>query len=102
MRGGPSTGLPTKTEQADLFQDLGAGQGDYPKAIIAPITVDDAYHATIEALNLSEKYQTPVIIASDLFLSEHAETIDDGLVNPNIKIDRGEIVTSWKASKPLS
>ncbi len=100
MRGGPSTGLPTKTEQADLFQDIGAGQGDYPKAIIAPITVDDCYHATIEALNLSEKYQTPVIIASDLFLSEHAETIDDGLVNPNIKIERGEIVTSWKASDP--
>src|SRR4029077_20661792 len=38
MRGGPSTGLPTKSEQADLFQDLGAGQGDYPKAIIPPIT----------------------------------------------------------------
>ncbi|MCG3206188.1 MAG: 2-oxoglutarate oxidoreductase subunit KorA [Elusimicrobia bacterium] len=100
MRGGPSTGLPTKTEQADLFQDLGAGQGDYPKAIIAPISVDDCYHATIDALNLSEKYQTPVILVSDLFLSEHAETMDDGLVNPNIKIERGEIVTSWKPSDP--
>ncbi len=100
MRGGPSTGLPTKTEQADLWQDFGAGQGDYPKAIIAPISVDDCYHATVDALNLAEKYQTPVILVSDLFLSEHAETIEDGLVNPNIKIERGEIVTEWKASDP--
>ncbi len=100
MRGGPSTGLPTKTEQADLWQDFGAGQGDYPKAIIAPISVDDCYHATVDALNLADKYQTPVLLVSDLFLSEHAETMDDGLVNPNIKIERGEIVTEWKASDP--
>jgi 2-oxoglutarate ferredoxin oxidoreductase subunit alpha len=100
MRGGPSTGLPTKTEQADLFQDIGAGQGDYPKAIIAPITVDDCYHASIEAMNISEKYQTPVIICSDLFLSEHAETIDENSISSNVKIERGEIVTSWKPSDP--
>jgi 2-oxoglutarate ferredoxin oxidoreductase subunit alpha len=100
MRGGPSTGLPTKTEQADLFQDIGAGQGDYPKAIIAPITVSDAYHATIEALNLAEKYQTPVILASDLFLSEHTETIEENSISSNIKIERGEIVESWKPSDP--
>lgn len=100
MRGGPSTGLPTKTEQADLFQDIGAGQGDYPKAIIAPISVSDAYHATIEAMNLAEKYQTPVILNSDLFLSEHAETIEEGAISANVKIERGEIVTFWKPSDP--
>ncbi|MFN0117679.1 MAG: 2-oxoacid:acceptor oxidoreductase subunit alpha [Elusimicrobiota bacterium] len=100
MRGGPSTGLPTKSEQGDLFQDIGASQGDYPKAIIAPITVEDCYHASVDAMNLAEKYQIPVIIASDLYLSEHAETIDDGLVHPNIKIERGEIVISWKPSDP--
>lgn len=100
MRGGPSTGLPTKTEQADLFQDLGAGQGDYPKAIIAPITASDAYHASIDALNLSEKYQTPVLILSDLYLSEHAETIDDSTITHNIKIERGDIVESVPAPDP--
>lgn len=100
MRGGPSTGLPTKTEQADLFQDIGAGQGDYPKIILAPISVADAYNATVEALNLAEKYQTPVIILSDLYLSEHAETIEEGAVSPNVQIERGEIVTSWKPSDP--
>jgi 2-oxoglutarate ferredoxin oxidoreductase subunit alpha len=102
MRGGPSTGLPTKTEQADLFQDIGASQGDYPKAIIAPITVSDCYNATIDAMNLADKYQTPVIILSDLYLSEHAETIDDGTVSGNVKIDRGEIVTSWAPSDPAN
>lgn len=100
MRGGPSTGLPTKTEQGDLFQDIGAGQGDYPKAIIAPISVSDCYQASIDALNLAEKYQTPVILASDLYLSEHAETIDEGSISPNVKIERGEIVESWKPSDP--
>lgn len=100
MRGGPSTGLPTKTEQGDLFQDLGAGQGDYPKAIIAPITVSDAYHATVESLNIAERYQVPVLLVSDLFLSEHAETIELDSITPNIKIDRGELVTSWKPSDP--
>ena len=100
MRGGPSTGLPTKTEQADLFQDLGAGQGDYPKAIIAPITVEDCYHATVECLNLAEKYQTPILLLSDLFLSEHAETIPENSISANIKIERGDIVTSWQSPDP--
>jgi len=100
MRGGPSTGLPTKTEQADLFQDIGASQGDYPKAIIAPISAADCYHAIIEAMNLSEKYQTPIIVLSDLYLSEHAETVTDGEISSDIKIDRGEILTEWKPSDP--
>lgn len=99
-RGGPSTGLPTKTEQADLFQDIGAGQGDYPKLIIAPITVSDAYQASVDAMNMAEKYQIPVIILSDLYLSEHAETIDDSTLTSDIKIDRGDIVTSVPAPDP--
>jgi len=89
MRGGPSTGLPTKTEQGDLFQAIGASQGDYPKFIIAPATVEDAFYATTEALNLAEIYQCPVILLSDLLLSEHYETIDD-LDMAKVKIERGE------------
>ncbi|MBI4050929.1 MAG: 2-oxoacid:acceptor oxidoreductase subunit alpha [Elusimicrobia bacterium] len=87
QRGGPSTGLPTKTEQADLFQVLGASQGDYPKIVIAPLTVEDAFYSTVEAFNLAEKYQCPVIIMSDLLLSEHQETVED--LNLNVPIDRG-------------
>ena len=91
QRGGTSTGLPTKTEQADLFQVLGASQGDYPKIVIAPATVEDAFFATVEALNLAEIYQCPVILMSDLLLSEHYETIDT-LDFSKVKIERGEMV----------
>ncbi|MBI2915925.1 MAG: 2-oxoacid:acceptor oxidoreductase subunit alpha [Elusimicrobia bacterium] len=92
QRGGPSTGLPTKTEQADLFQALGASQGEYPKFVIAPANVEEAFYLTMEAFNLAEKYQCPVILLSDLLLAEHFETIDD-LDFSKVKIDRGEMVT---------
>lgn len=87
QRGGPSTGLPTKTEQGDLFQVLGAGQGDFPKAVLAPHTVTDAFYATAEAFNLAEKYQMPVLLMSDLLLSEHQETVED--FDLEVPIDRG-------------
>ncbi|MCS4538796.1 MAG: 2-oxoacid:acceptor oxidoreductase subunit alpha [Thaumarchaeota archaeon] len=92
QRGGPSTGLPTKTEQGDLFQVLGASQGDYPKIVIAPSTVEDCFYATAEAFNLAERYQLPVILMSDLYLSEHMETVSN--INFNVGIDRGLIATS--------
>ncbi len=95
QRGGPSTGLPTKTEQGDLFQVLGASQGEFPRMIVAPSDVVDAYWATVEAFNMAEKYQLPVIIMSDLLLSEHPETIDAGALNADVQIDRGEVVNQW-------
>lgn len=76
QRGGPSTGLPCKTEQGDLNQVLGASQGDYPRCIIAPWDVADSYRATVEALNIADKYQMPVIVMSDFYLSEHYRTLD--------------------------
>jgi 2-oxoglutarate ferredoxin oxidoreductase subunit alpha len=92
QRGGPSTGLPTKTEQADLFQLLGSSQGDFPKVILAPRTLTECYQLTIDAFNLAERYQVPVLLTSDLYLSERNETLD-GLNITNVKIDRGQIVT---------
>ena len=77
QRGGPSTGLPTKYEQGDLWQMVGASQGDFPKAILAPVDIVDAYASTGEALNIAERYQMPVILASDFYLSEHMETVDE-------------------------
>lgn len=94
QRGGPSTGLPTKSEQGDLYQVLGASQGEYPKAVIAPITVPDCYYATVESLNLAEKYQIPVILLSDLLLSEHTESVDSEDLTNKVPIERGEIVQS--------
>ncbi|HEY7587800.1 MAG TPA: 2-oxoacid:acceptor oxidoreductase subunit alpha [Thermoplasmata archaeon] len=76
QRGGPSTGLPTKTEQGDLNLVLGAGQGDWPRAILAPRNPEEAFRLTAQAFNLAEIYQTPVIVLSDLYLSEGHRTVE--------------------------
>lgn len=97
QRAGPSTGLPTKTEQGDLNMMMGASQGDFPRIVLAPLTVEDAYYSVIEAFNLAERFQCPVIVASDLFISEHIETVDS--FNSEIMIDRGELITSSPEEK---
>ncbi|HEV2165719.1 MAG TPA: 2-oxoacid:acceptor oxidoreductase subunit alpha [Thermoplasmata archaeon] len=86
QRSGPSTGLPTKTEQGDLNLMLGAGQGEFPRAILAPSNVVDAYRMTIRAFELAEAYQTPVLVASDFHLSECTATIDREEIDLNVEI----------------
>src|SRR5881396_1675101 len=95
QRGGPSTGIPTKTEQGDLNQVFGASQGDYPRVIIAPTETSDCFWTAVEAFNLAEKYQLPVLIISDLLLSEHPETIEADALRHDVAIERGELVTEW-------
>lgn len=95
QRGGPSTGLPTKTEQADLYQVLGASQGEFPKLIVAPRTTSECYQVTVDCFNYADKYQLPILMMSDLLLSEHPETVDSESFNPDVKIDRGQIVSKW-------
>ncbi|MBI4483356.1 MAG: 2-oxoacid:acceptor oxidoreductase subunit alpha [Acidobacteria bacterium] len=95
QRGGPSTGLPTKTEQGDLNQVFGASEGEYPRIIVAPSDVVDCYYTTAQAFNLAEKYQLPVIVVSDLLLAEHPETIEPDALRPDVPIERGEIVREW-------
>jgi len=99
QRGGPSTGIPTKTEQADLNQVFGASQGDYPRVIVAPTDTTDCYYSAVEAHNLAEKYQLPVTIISDLLLSEHPETIEADALRPDVPIERGEIISEWSPEK---
>ena len=86
QRGGPSTGLPTKSEQGDLNQVFGASHGDYPRVIIAPRDATDCLHATVEALNLAETFQLPVTLISDLLLGEHRSTIDPEAISSDVKI----------------
>jgi 2-oxoglutarate/2-oxoacid ferredoxin oxidoreductase subunit alpha len=95
QRGGPSTGIPTKTEQGDLNQVFGASQGDFPRVIIAPTETADCFWSAVEAFNLAEKYQLPVLIISDLYVSEHPETIEADALTHDVQIDRGELVTEW-------
>lgn len=92
QRAGPSTGLPTKTEQGDLNMVTGASQGDFPRIVLAPVTIEDCYYSVIEAFNLAERFQCPVIVMSDLMLAEHIETVGD--LNTDVMIDRGELITS--------
>ncbi|HMF12705.1 MAG TPA: 2-oxoacid:acceptor oxidoreductase subunit alpha [Gemmataceae bacterium] len=93
MRAGPSTGVPTKTEQADLNQALGASQGDFPRIIIAPISMPDCFNTMPLAFNMADRFQCPVIILSDLLMSEGNETVDPALLHIDMDIDRGELIT---------
>src|SRR5215212_778505 len=92
QRGGPATGIPTKTEQGDLWQALGAGQGDYPRIIVAPTRVEDCFHVVPELFNLVDRYQCPGIILSDLLLSEGRFSIDPAELDFNVPIERGEVI----------
>ena len=73
QRGGPSTGLPTKTEQSDLFQAVYGRNGEAPIPVIAPKTPGDCYYATYEACRLAVKYMTPIMVLSDGYLANGSE-----------------------------
>src|SRR5687767_1771174 len=92
QRAGPATGVPTKTEQGDLWQVLGAGQGDYPRIIVAPTAVEDCFHVVPELFNLTDKFQCPGIILTDLLLSEGRFSIHPKELDFDVPIDRGEVV----------
>jgi 2-oxoglutarate ferredoxin oxidoreductase subunit alpha len=73
QRGGPSTGLPTKTEQADLLQAIFGRHGEAPLPVVAPSTPGDCFYTAIEAVRIALKYRTPVILLSDGYLANGAE-----------------------------
>jgi 2-oxoglutarate/2-oxoacid ferredoxin oxidoreductase subunit alpha len=76
QRGGPSTGLPTKNEQSDLFAAAFSAHGDSVRPILAPISVADMFGVTVEAFNIAEQYQTPVIVLSDQEIAQRKDAID--------------------------
>src|SRR3972149_6342209 len=98
QRPGPSTGLPTRTEQADLEFVLHASHGEFPRAVLAPGTAEEAFYAMAKAFNLAEKYQTPVIVMSDQHLADSYWTIDTLDVS-RITIDRGQLIRPEEAEK---
>ena len=73
QRGGPSTGLPTKTEQADLLQAMFGRNGEAPLPIVAPQSPGDCFDAAVEAVRIAVTYRTPVIILSDGYLANGSE-----------------------------
>ncbi|HET8798710.1 MAG TPA: 2-oxoacid:acceptor oxidoreductase subunit alpha [Thermoanaerobaculia bacterium] len=76
QRGGPSTGIPTKSEQSDLFHAVYGGHGDMPRVVLAPCDVEDAFHTTVDAFNIAEEFQLPAIVLSDQIIGQRRETID--------------------------
>jgi len=100
MRSGPSTGMPTKQEQGDLNMLLYGGHGEIPRFVLAPTTVADCFHKTVEAFNLAEKYQTPVYLTSDLSMAVTEQTFEpDEFDMDAVEIDRGKVVDESEISK---
>jgi 2-oxoglutarate ferredoxin oxidoreductase subunit alpha len=98
QRAGPSTGVPTKTEQGDLWQMLGAGFGDYPRVIACPLDIGDSFKIIAEIFNLAERFQCPGIVLSDLLLSEGRLSVDPKELDFVPPIDRGELITAPEAN----
>ncbi|MFC7221614.1 2-oxoacid:acceptor oxidoreductase subunit alpha [Halalkalicoccus sp. GCM10025322] len=93
MRSGPSTGMPTKQEQGDLNMTLYGGHGEIPRFVLAPTTIAECFHKTIEAFNLAEKYQTPVYVVSDLAMAVTEQTFPPEEFDMDaVEIDRGKVV----------
>jgi 2-oxoglutarate ferredoxin oxidoreductase subunit alpha len=94
QRAGPSTGVPTKTEQGDLWQMLGAAFGDYPRIIAAPLDIGDCFTMIPEIFNLADRFQCPAIVLADLLLSEGRLSVEPKVLDFAPHVDRGELITS--------
>ncbi len=96
QRGGPATGLPTRTEQGDLEFMIHAAQGEFARAVLAPVTVEDCFWSTVHAFNLAERYQTPVIVATDHHLATSYTTLEPFDLS-RVVIDRGQLLSEAEA-----
>jgi 2-oxoglutarate/2-oxoacid ferredoxin oxidoreductase subunit alpha len=99
QRAGPSTGVPTKTEQGDLWQMLGAAFGDYPRVIACPLDIGDSFKIIGEIFNIADRFQCPGIVLSDLLLTEGRLSVDPKDLDFAPVIDRGELITSPDAPR---
>jgi 2-oxoglutarate ferredoxin oxidoreductase subunit alpha len=92
QRCGPSTGMPTRMEQADLNLLLYGAHGEIPRIVIAPTDIEECFYQTVRAFNLAEKYQCPVILATDQYLSQSQRTTWPFDLS-KVVIDRGSLQT---------
>jgi 2-oxoglutarate ferredoxin oxidoreductase subunit alpha len=93
QRPGPATGLPTRTEQADLELALYAGHGEFPRIILTPGTLQEAFHLTQKAFSLADKFQVPVFVLTDQYLIDSYYNIT-GLKLEDIKVEKHFIKTT--------
>ncbi len=90
-RAGPSTGMPTKTEQSNLNHLIFSGHGEIPRVVIAPGTVEESFYLTVAAFNIAEKYQVPVFVLSEQALCQSKATLPP-LELSAVSVDRGKLV----------
>ncbi|MCX7881393.1 MAG: 2-oxoacid:acceptor oxidoreductase subunit alpha [Patescibacteria group bacterium] len=96
QRPGPATGMPTWTEQGDLLFACFAGHGEFPKIVLAPGDQEEMFELTLKAFNLADIYQLPVIILSDMYLSEGHKSINKKIIDDyikNYKVTRGKFIS---------
>ena len=98
QRSGPAVGLPTRTEQGELNFAVYGGAGEFPRAVFAPCTIEDAFSTTVEAFNLAEKYQIPVIILTDQYMASCYQTVPKFDLS-KVVIDRGQLISEDEAEK---
>lgn len=91
QRPGPATGLPTRTEQADLLFAINAAQGEFPRAVLTPGSPEEGFRAIIEAFNIADRFQIPVIILADEQYATSFCTVEPFDLD-SVEIDRGELV----------
>jgi len=113
QRGGPSTGLPTKTEQSDLNLAIYGVSGESPRIVLAPTSVDDSFYQTIRAFNLAERYQLPVIMLTDQSIGlrkatvrmpdlSHIIQLDSHVARTKVKIPRPEFINLIDRAEPTA
>ena len=94
QRTGPSTGMPTRTEQGDLEFVIHASHGEFPRIVLAPGSLEECFEAGYRSFNLAERYQTPVIVMSDLYQAFAMKSVPRSAIDfEAVEIDRGELVS---------
>ena len=113
QRGGPSTGLPTKTEQSDLNLAIYGVSGESPRIVLAPTSVEDSFYQTIRAFNLAERYQLPVIMLTDQSIGlrkatvrmpdlSHIIQLDSHVARTKVKIPQPEFINLIHRAEPTA
>lgn len=99
QRPGPATGLATRTEQGDLLFMIYASQGEFPRIVLAPGTIEQCFDAGYRAFNLAEKYQCPAIILTDAFLAHSPRALERYALDFDVPIERGALVSAHGLDK---
>ncbi len=100
QRGGPSTGMPTRTEQGDLQFVIHAGHGEFPRLVLASGDIEDCFYDTLQAFNYAERYQLPVIHLLDKALASSSQTLCR-FQYEDIQIDRGDRINNGTHTAPV-